>query len=256
MLLTNDDGYSSSGIKLLHSVLQQYYEVTVVAPKSEKSGVSHSFTYHQPLECKKITDSYAENLFTVDGSPSDCVKFAVSYLCEKKPDMIVSGINIGENSGVSSIYSGTVAAAREGAFWKIPSFAFSVFKADSESETYFSSIIPRLLDHFFDNDHLFGSNTYFNINYPPCKPSFVKGVKITKQSLAFFSDEYRHVSSGDTGKSYQLFGEKLELEKSDEYDSSALEQHWITITPHSFDTTAYRDYYRLKTLEKSFSIKV
>ncbi len=146
VLLTNDDGFYADGIRLLYEELIKNFSVTVVAPEHEKSGVGHAFTFNNPLHYTKSLESDPIKGYIVNGSPADCVKFAISYLLPQKPDIVISGINNGENSGLSAFYSGTVAAAREGAFWNIPSFAFSVCKESFSCAKDYVSIVPSMIE--------------------------------------------------------------------------------------------------------------
>jgi len=170
ILLTNDDGYSAEGIKCLYTVLSRDYDVIVVAPQKEQSGVGHAFTFNAPLHYEKIPESAGMNGYFVYGTPSDCVKFAISYLLPQRPDIIVSGMNLGENSGLSAHYSGTVAAAREGAFWKIPSFAFSVCIEGVQWISDYASIVPQILEGILissKRNFAFNTNTFFNVIFLP-----------------------------------------------------------------------------------------
>jgi 5'-nucleotidase len=169
------------------------------------------------------------------------VKFAVSHLLPQQPDIVVSGMNLGENSGTSSIYSGTVAAAREGALWGIPSFAFSVAGSDptlpSAYAVHAASILGWLAS--LEEGALLRNRcqVFYNVNFPDCAPSACRGTHVTRQSLAFFDDRYR-VTSGDDGReSFQLYGEKHDLETDVEYDSRALLDGYATVTPMSIDAT-------------------
>lgn len=256
ILLTNDDGYAASGIKTLFDTLKDEFNIVVVAPESEKSGVSHSFTYHNPLFYEKITGGFAEEMYSVSGSPADCVKFAVSHLLTSPPDLVVSGLNLGENSGVSSHYSGTVAAAREGAFWKIRSFAFSVSIEAIDYSCTYAEMIPKIIDEILRNTKETATTVFYNVNFPPCSPDAVKGTRITRQSMAFFDDKYREIAvsrNGTSNAGYMIYGEKKDLEHSDEYDSRALRSGWITITPMSFDSTAHDELEKMKLLDKIFT---
>jgi 5'-nucleotidase len=255
VLLTNDDGYDSEGIRLLFHVLKKRYRVIVIAPDSEKSGVGHSFTYHKPLYYRKIENSYAEEVYSVSGSPADCVKFAVSHLLPETPDLIVSGMNMGENSGISSFYSGTVAAAREGAFWKIRSISFSLCEKGEAYAAQYADCIPDIIGTIMENDTQFEKRVFFNVNFPPCHPDKINGLKITKQSMAFFDDRYKVITLKNNGKmqeGFRIYGNKVDIEESYDYDSRALLNNWITVTPHTFDSTSYEDFLKLKKLERTF----
>lgn len=250
LLLTNDDGFESRGIRLLYDGLKGDYEVIIVAPNSEQSGVSHSFTYQVPLYYKKINGGYSEEMYVVSGSPADCVKIAVSRILPRKPDIVVSGFNAGENSGISAFYSGTVAAAREGAFWNIRSFAFSLCEGAEAFMNEYTAIAARLLLDLLKKSNISGTNTFYNINFPSCHPEDVKGVKITRQSLAFFDDRYEE-SIGNGRLGYLLTGKKMNIENSDEFDSRALLNNWIAITPHTLDSTAHDELLKLKNIQYS-----
>ena len=195
LLLTNDDGYSASGIRALHDALSESFDIVVAAPTTEQSGIGHAFTFNRPLSHFPLPPSVGMSGWAVNGTPSDCVKFAVSHLLSKTPDLVVSGMNLGENSGISSYYSGTVAAAREGAFWRLPSIAFSIC---SGSETYladYCGMAHRILNHLALDPSTGGSKiVFYNVNFPNCKPSLCRGIRATRQSMAYFDDKYRSVS--------------------------------------------------------------
>ncbi len=256
ILLTNDDGYNAVGLKHLHEALCERHDVVVAAPQEEQSGIGHAFTFNKPLQFAPIPASCALPGFMIRGTPSDCVKFALSRLLPEKPDVVVSGINDGENSGISGFYSGTVAAAREGAFWRLPSFAFSLSKGH---EAFFSGYAKTALDildavislsGFPANAVRSGMQVYYNVNFPSCAPDKCKGRKVTRQSLAFFDDRYKRISMGHEQDGYLIFGEKAEVEETDIFDSRALINHYTTITPLSFDSTAHWALHDLTSLEQ------
>lgn len=258
ILLTNDDGYQSEGIKYLYDILSFDYKVIVVAPQCEQSGVGHSFTFNTPLHYEKIPESTGLKGFFVSGTPSDCVKFAVSYLLKSKPDIIVSGMNIGENSGLSAFYSGTVAAAREGAFWNIPSFAFSICADAKKWASDYVKLVPQMIKDITSSKMGFfnvENRVYYNINFPCCPYHEVKGTKVTNQSLAYFDDRYEkiEVQSHKTGEGFMICGEKKNIELSDGFDSRALLNNNITITPLFFDATAYNAIACLRWLEENYT---
>ena len=258
ILLTNDDGVFSKGLQLVYNSLCSEYDVTIVAPHKEQSGVGHSFTYNNPLFFNKIENGFSDKMFSVTGSPADCVKFAISQIMPFFPDFIVSGMNIGENSGVSSYYSGTVAGAREGAFWRIRSFAFSLC---SEAEKYaekYAQFIPQIIDLINNADFIKDLKIFYNINFPPYKPTEISGIKFTRQSMAFFQDKYKPVLTEldcQVVNAFEIYGEKEDVEESDEFDSRALINKWITITPHTFDSTSYNYYSSYKSIENKFVLK-
>jgi len=257
ILLTNDDGYQSTGIKYLYDILSNEYSVIVVAPESEQSGVGHSFTFNKPLHYEKIPESFGMEGYFVSGTPSDCVKFAISYLLKSKPDLIVSGLNIGENSGLSAFYSGTVAAAREGAFWNIPSFAFSICVESMKWALDYVQTVPKLIKDILSTKMgvTDENKIYYNINFPSCRFQEVEGTRVTSQSLAYFDDRYEkiEVETHRTGEGFMIYGEKKDIEVSNGFDSRALMNNHITITPLIFDATAYNAVACLRWIEENYT---
>ncbi|MDG5815805.1 5'/3'-nucleotidase SurE [Chitinispirillales bacterium ANBcel5] len=258
VLLTNDDGYFAPGIRALQEELRAHYNVVVVAPEKEQSGVGHAFTFHNPLHYRKFGEEEGAEGFSVSGSPADCVKFSLSYLLSSKPDIIVSGMNIGENSGLSAFYSGTVAAAREGAFWGIPSFAFSLCSQAKEYAKEYAKMVPSIINKVLDSEHQqipLDTKVFYNVNFPPCSPTEIKGTRVTYQSMAFFDDRYEKVEvlTHHTKEGYMIYGEKKDIETWNTYDSRALMNKYITITPLTFDSTAHWSMPHLRWLEDSGS---
>jgi len=252
ILLTNDDSYAAPGIRHLFDVLSEHNDVTVVAPQEEQSGIGHAFTFNKPLTYTCIPDSVGLPGYMVSGTPSDCVKFAISFILKKKPDIVISGINSGENSGISGFYSGTVAAAREGAFWRIPSFAFSISGGgDDHYAGYARMAIDMIGDVMKTSQHDVAEHQiYYNVNFPLCLPQQCKGIRVTRQSLAFFDDQYRRVETNDDREHYVIYGEKKDVEESESFDSRALMNDYATITPLCYDATAHWSLTGLSSLER------
>lgn len=164
ILLANDDGVYAPGLRALRNALRVLGDVLMVAPATEQSGVGHSITYLTPLTCKQIFDGDAFCGWAVEGAPADCVKLGVSELAEGPVDLIVSGINSGLNAGINVLYSGTVAAAIEGAFFRIPSIAVSLEEdphADFEAAAQIAlGLIRKILQQQGSEKNL------YNINIP------------------------------------------------------------------------------------------
>jgi|WetSurMetagenome_2_1015567.scaffolds.fasta_scaffold00220_6 5'-nucleotidase len=239
ILLTNDDGWSSPGLRSLHAVLDAEYDVTVAAPSREQSGIGHAFTFNRPVRYAELPKESGIRGYSIDGTPSDCVKFAISHLLSRVPDLVVSGMNIGENSGISGHYSGTVAAAREGAFWRVPSIAFSLCVEANEHLDAYCRRAPDILRRIVKTGP--GGNgrcIFYNVNFPGCAPSACRGIKVTRQSMAFFDDRYRRVTADGATDGYVVYGDKKDIEALDTFDSRALLNGYITVTPLSFDATA------------------
>ena len=241
ILLTNDDGFSSPGIHHLYDVLKNDHSVTVVAPEQEQSGIGHAFTYNKPLMFRMRKFNGSVEGYSVSGTPADCVKIALCHILEEKPDVIVSGMNNGNNTGIAGYYSGTVAAVREGAFWQVTSIAFSLCERDpcyfSEYALIAYKIFQRIM---FDNSIANGNNRiFYNVNFPSCHPDQCAGVVIAKQSLSYYNDRYEPVKRGDGTVEYWLHGERKDVEPLNEYDARAVENNYIAITPLHIDATAF-----------------
>ncbi|MGD9200068.1 MAG: 5'/3'-nucleotidase SurE [Chitinispirillia bacterium] len=245
ILLTNDDGFFASGINHLYNVLKKKYIVTVVAPENEQSGVGHAFTYKKPLIVKKRFINDGNFGYSVSGTPSDCIKIAVANILTEKPDLVVSGINNGNNTGIAAFYSGTVAAAREGAFWHIPGIAISLYENSTNLFKEYSHVSERLINIFinnliYGNPKIFKDRIFLNVNYPACHPDLSKGIRITKQSLAFYIDNYTPKKLDDFTFEYWLNSENSEIgeiEPSNDYDTRAIRNNFITITPLHIDSS-------------------
>jgi len=253
ILLTNDDGISAPSMWDLYGELSKDASIMVVAPDRERSGTGHAFTFKKPLHYEKRRFKNGFEGFVVSGTPVDCVKFALSYLMPERPDIVIAGLNVGENSGLSAFYSGTVAAAREGAFWGIPSIAFSLCNGGERYATEYVVHANSILKWIVSREkRKKNHNVYYNVNFPACSPRKSRGIKVTAQSLAFFDDRYEtiDVEAHHTKKGYMIYGEKKDLEQSDKYDSCALMNNYITITPLTFDATASEDYRLLLGKEK------
>ncbi len=186
VLITNDDGYNSFGIKLLSDILKQFAnEIYVVAPRNNRSGSSRSISLKKEIKFKKITPVS----WVVDGTPTDCVIFALNYIFKNdKPDYIFSGINAGTNIGDEISYSGTVGAAFEGALRGVPSLAISQKITNTNNDFTISKInLPNILPqvfNFFSNENLL-----LNLNLPNCKQKDLKELKIVNCSDQKHSDE-------------------------------------------------------------------
>ncbi len=143
ILLTNDDGIFAPGLAALYKELVKMGDVTVVAPADSRSGASHSITFSRPLVCNKVDINGQFTGFSIQGSPADCVKLAVMQLHEGPIDLLVAGINNGANAGINVYYSGTVAAAMEGAFLKIPAVAMSLAMGSKWILKELHTIVPK-----------------------------------------------------------------------------------------------------------------
>ena len=192
ILLTNDDSLSTPGLELLRKELCRLGKVTTVIPSNQRSASSHAITIFQPLFINKILcGARQEYIYTLDGTPTDCVKIALSKMMKKLPDIVVSGINAGANVGVDVFYSGTVAAALEASLWGLTSFAVSVEKSSKRNPDFKKAARKSvsLIKSLLAMKPARGS--VFNINLPnQFHRSRIKGTKFTHQDLAMTRDEF------------------------------------------------------------------
>lgn len=242
ILLTNDDGIFAPGLAALYRKLVGLGDVTVVAPMECWSGASHSITFAEPLACTKVTIDGLFTGFGVRGSPADCVKLAAMQLIDEPFDLVVAGINCGANVGINVYYSGTVAAAMEAAFVRIPSVAISVA---SEKETDFNqaaehgvAVLRKLLPlHVGD---------VMNVNIPRLSSGRPRGVRVVPQATSGFHEYYvPHGNAGDE-MTYLLAG-GAHREEKEPTDTTTLAEGYITVTPLRPDMTDHRKIVTLQT---------
>lgn len=237
VLLTNDDGINAPGLAALANAMSAVADVKIVAPATEMSAVGHAITLSDPLkviEVKKNSEFFGH---AVSGTPADCVKLAHWVLLkdQPKPDVLISGINLGSNTGINTIYSGTVSAATEGAILNIPSFAISLTTFVNPDFSAAAKFAAKFANLFLTFE--LPKGVYLNINIPAVPEDQIKGIKITRQGMATYEEKY-HVRDDPFGRQYYwLTGEKRGVETDLEYDDAAINNNYISITPVHFDLT-------------------
>jgi len=241
ILVTNDDGIRSPVLSLLADALHREHEVRVTAPATDQSGMSHSFTHGLEKRLAFRADASSPYpKYEVMGTPCDCIKFAVAHLFQPgEIDLVLSGINLGENAGMSAVYSGTVAAAREAAMWGIPSIAVSVWKDEPGRLAHAVDWLLRLLRQPAmlpkrhagaqrGGDRLAG---FWNVNFPPCEPGEIQGTAVTTMSTVMFRDSYEATRTEHGLTEFRLVGYKPAAEFREGTDDWALARGRISITP-------------------------
>ena len=249
ILVTNDDGILSPVLSALGDALSRDHQVTVVAPSTDQSGMSQAFTHGTEKHLTYRQDAIAPYpVYQVAGTPCDCVKFAVSHLfAESRPDLLVSGVNLGENAGMSAVYSGTVAAAREGAMWGIPALALSVWRNDpahvAAAIDWLLGLLrnPRLLPQAPES----GPAPLWNVNFPPCPPAEVEGTELTSMSTVMFRDSYEAGIDRHGITRFRLTGYKPEDRFRAGTDDYALARKRIAVTPLQVEQSHPEEFRRL-----------
>jgi len=269
ILVTNDDGIEAANLHALAKAAMECANVRVVAPKCEQSGVGHSFSFYRSLHYAPA-ENFSCEAFWVDGTPADCMKFALKHIYKDLNfDLVISGVNNGDNAGVASFYSGTVGAAREAALWRIPAIAVSLQRQSDDALEYALKWVQKTL-----RDGLFKDmpkQTLWNFNVPPCsKENPCKGVKVSTTSTSMFNDYYveaeksknylgketaylvnedsaakrqQGTANGEL-KAYNLMGNKI-LDLREGTDDWWLNQGYASLSPQSIDLTDRAEYDRL-----------
>ncbi len=232
VLVTNDDGVQAPALQALRQALAPLGRVVVVAPERNQSATSHALTLHRPFRIQR----HEPDLYSVDGTPTDCVITSFYGLLERRPDLVVSGINLGPNMGEDVFYSGTVAAAIEGALQGVPAIAASwagKLASDwSEPAAFLARLAARLLEHGLPHRHL------LNVNLPARPWPEVRGVKVTRLGSRIYHDTLVKKVDPRGRDYYWIGGEDPEWEAIAGTDFHAVHQGWISVTPMRLDLTA------------------
>lgn len=248
ILLCNDDGFRAPGVQQLARRLMTFVRVTMVAPEGPRSGFSSAITPTLPLRLKHRHHETGLTIYSVEGTPADCVKLALGtiFLEEDRPVLIVSGINHGSNDGISVHYSGTIGAAREAAIVGIPALATSL--DDTAEQPDFSDALDyteRIVRWMLSTPQ--PSHTLLSLNVPKHKPL---GLNVCRQGVSRFVNEWMPSVNGRGHQVYWLQGEQqTPMEGTGETDVEMLRAGYATLTPLTLDTTDYRRLEELKTFQ-------
>ncbi len=239
ILVTNDDGINAPGIRTLISIMKNIGDIVVVAPDSPQSGMGHAITINSTLHSSRITPKDSEiTEYSCSGTPADCVKLAINELMPRKPDLCVSGINHGSNSSINVIYSGTMSAAIEAGIEGVPAIGFSLldyrWNADFEqSKNFISMITLNALNNGIPK------GVVLNVNIPSVRKSDIKGVKICRQAMAYWIEEFDKRKNPLGQEYYWLTGKFINEDLGKDTDEWALNNNFISIVPVKFDLTAH-----------------
>jgi len=242
IILTNDDGLHALGLKTLIERLSRDHELLVVGPHCERSATSHSVTIHEKILVHEELIKEKLAIYEVEGTPADCVKWAVSE-SGFKADWVVSGVNRGANTGISLYYSGTVAAAREGVINGIPSLAVSLCSQTFEDFKPSTEYAAQVLNYFGKSPE--SKSLLLNLSIPPLAIDKIKGVKLAKQAHSRFIEEFLRFEPSQLEKEsktrhYQLAGGIHLLSEDGTSDEELVQLGWATLTPLSIDQTDYK----------------
>jgi 5'-nucleotidase len=242
ILVTNDDGIYSEGLRKLADACREIGEVVIVAPDREQSAASHALTLNRPLRLLQIE----EREWIVDGTPTDCVNLALLKLFKgARPDLIVSGINFGPNLGDDVTYSGTISAAFEGALLNVPSIAFSALIGEHFSFDRCAEFAARLTRHALDQHR--DPRVIWNVNFPVRE---FKGVRVTRLGRRIYAEGVIERLDPRGRKYYWIGGEPPIWDRDEGTDFDAVSNGYVSITPLHLDLTHHESIARLQPLEE------
>lgn len=246
LLLSNDDGVLAPGIRALYQELSAPFDATIIAPLEERSTTGHSLSLDKPLRLERLE----ENIYGCSGFPGDCILMGLGHVMkEKRPDVVVSGINRGANLGQDLYYSGTVAAAREAAFHSVPSIAVSLSFGDLLTTHHYDTAAKFIRSALEIGLHrVIRPLTLLNVNVPNRPYSEIKGVRLTKIGFRRYSEEI-HARIDSRGRDYFWVAGIFEgNEKTPDSDCVAVDDGYIAVTPHNLVAGSQMDESELKGL--------
>lgn len=253
ILLTNDDGIYAEGIQILGETLMQDENISLyfAAPDHERSATGHAITMHRPLRAEEVKFFHNSALkgWSVNGTPSDCVKLAVEYLLPQKPDLVISGINRGSNLGTDILYSGTVSAAIEAIILGIPAMAVSLTEQKEPDFRFAANFTLRLLKMVSCSN--LPNNTLLNINVPGKTRKEIAGVAVTRLGLRHYRNAFQERIDPRGKEYYWLAGEVVDSNEGEASDTdvAAVQNSYISVTPLHFDLTNYNLLNELRKLD-------
>lgn len=240
ILVSNDDGITSRGIRTLVEIMQELGEVIVVAPDSPQSGMGHAITVGDTLRLEENFIFDGVKAYECSGTPADCVKLARHFVLrdQRQPNVVVSGINHGSNTSISVLYSGTMSAAIEGAIEGTPAIGFSLCdfgsKIDfSHTNAYIKKITKQVLEKGLPK------GVALNVNFPPKRNENIKGIRICRQSNAKWVEEFDERYDPNGRRYFWMTGNFVNFDKGEDNDEWAIANNYVSVVPCEFDLTAH-----------------
>ncbi len=241
ILVSNDDGITSNGIRTLVEIVSKLGDVLVVAPDSPQSGMGHAITVGETLRLEETDIFDGIKAYECSGTPADCVKMARHFVLKDKrqPNIVVSGINHGSNTSISVLYSGTMSAAIEGAIEGTPAIGFSLcdFSHDadfSHTEEYVTKIVTQVLEKGLPK------GVALNVNFPPKRNERLKGIRIARQSNAKWVEEFDERFDPNGRRYFWMAGNFVNFDKGEDNDEWAIANNYVSVVPCMFDLTAHQ----------------
>lgn len=237
ILISNDDGVGAKGLAKLLEALTGLGEIIVMAPDGPRSGASSAITSECPIKYRQVIKEQDITIYKCNGTPVDCIKLALFELMPRRPDLVIGGINHGDNSSVNIHYSGTMGVTIEGCLKGIPSIGFSLCSYDSDAD--FEPTLPyvrRIVEETLANG--LPAGTCLNVNIPSQKE--IKGTRVCRQAKGDWTNEWKKNTHPRGGNYYWLTGSYNNQEpEAEDTDQWALAHNYIAVTPIQVDMTAY-----------------
>jgi len=239
IMVSNDDGITAPGIKVLVETMKEIGEVVVVAPDSPQSGMGHAITIGNTLRLTR-TDIFGDvQAYKCSGTPADCVKLGKFHILkDRRPNLVVSGINHGSNTSISVLYSGTMSAAVEGAIEGLPSIGFSLCDYDidadfSHTKKYVHKIASEVLEKNLPK------GIALNVNFPPKQNANIRGIRICRQAHAKWQEEFDQRFDPNGRRYFWLAGNFVNFDKGEDNDEWAIANNYVSVVPCQYDLTAH-----------------
>ena len=249
IVISNDDGIDAPGVHQLASIASKFGDVLVVAPEVEHSGQSHAVTVKRPLFAKHIKTENNVVYYSCSGTPVDCLKLGLKMFSDRKPDLVISGINHGSNAGTNVFYSGTMAIAIEAVFEKIPSIGFSY--CTHKHDVDFTEILPyieKIIAIAIESKPI-PEGCCWNVNIPYQYKNGIQGIKVCSMSDGQWSDSFEERTVPSSGKPYYwLFGDYSDENPLEGTDEHALQRGFVAVVPIKIDITDYKELDKIQNL--------
>ncbi|MFW5760601.1 MAG: 5'/3'-nucleotidase SurE [Cyclobacteriaceae bacterium] len=239
ILVSNDDGIISKGIRVLVELMKPLGEVVVVAPDSPQSGMGHAITVGNMLRLYDSRTFDGVRSYACSGTPADCIKISKKYaLNHRKPDLVVSGINHGSNTSISVLYSGTMSAAIEGAIEGLPSIGFSLCDYSHEADfSHVESFVTKIASQVLKTG--LPKGVALNVNFPRKTSEPLKGIKICRQARAKWEEDFDRRTDPSGEQYFWLTGKFSNFDKGEDNDEWAIANNYVSVVPCQFDLTAH-----------------
>ena len=247
ILITNDDGYQSAGIRALVSVAKEFGNVMVMAPSHNASGLAHSVTVSRPLRVNMISKVEGCSVYSCDGTPVDCMKIAQEFYCDRIPDIVLSGINHGSNSSINVLYSGTMGAVKEASLCGFPAVGFSLLSVREDADFNPSLPYVRKIIHWVLENGL-PDQVSLNVNIPVPDDGVIRGMMVCRQSKARWKDCYDRRTDPHGRPYFWLSGQFECSDKGVGTDQYALENGYVSVVPTTTDSTDFKYFELFKTV--------